>query len=794
MSPTMSPTMPPVRPAGFAHHPPVALALGCALASLGVQAHAQAPTQVPAQTSAQTSAQTPGPASPAAAAASAPLAARPPAAQPAAVQTVEITAAKGNEGDAERRRATASRIVIGREEIDRMGDGSLADVLKRLPGVSVGGAPGRGGGVRMRGMGGGYTLILIDGQRMPPGFSLDNVPPEQIERIEIMRAPVAEFSGRAIAGTINVVMRSDFKRRDNELRFGAGADGSRPQAGGSWQRNGQTDMLGYNTSVSAFQSGRASDELTTVSGGLDDDGNAVGGQLVRSHSQGTRRGLFTNARLQFKLGSGRTLDLQPFLHVYRNESQGRQEREASSASTLLPFRQANVSDQSENRMARLNGTWLSSLGDGGKLQLRFGTRLAQSSRHSDRLETGGTASSLTPGYRQRTVDSRSREQGLDLNGKFSQLLAERHSISLGGELEQSRRNDTRVELVNKQPQIDQNGDTVKATVQRLALFAQDEWDWNPQLSFYLGARYEAILTTSDTAASRVNNRSGVLTPLAHLVWKLPHSPRDQIRASLTRSYRSPDTGQLVGQLRRATLYPDLSQPNTPTSPDRIGNPDLKPELSWGLEVAFEHYLAAGGLLSANAYVKRIDNLIRNTRSEQIVDYAPVKRWLSRPENIGQADAAGLELEAKGKASDLMDTTLPLSLRANLSLMWSRVSQVSGPNNRLEGQPPYTLNLGGDMPLRGTPLSLGGNLNYTPGFTLQQIDQQSYRQSRKAVVDAYALWRVAPELNLRLSLNNALAEPYSSGTSVYNNDGGLYQSSDTRNRTTTTVNLRAEWRL
>ena len=64
----------------------------------------------------------------------------------------------------------------------------------------------------MRGMGGGYTQILIDGQRMAPGFSLDSIAPEQIEKIEIMRAPVAEFGTRAIAGTINVVMRSDFKR------------------------------------------------------------------------------------------------------------------------------------------------------------------------------------------------------------------------------------------------------------------------------------------------------------------------------------------------------------------------------------------------------------------------------------------------------------------------------------------------------------------------------------------------------------------------------------------------------
>ena len=71
-------------------------------------------------------------AAPAAAAASAP--ARP--------QQVEVTGTTAPESSDERRRATASRITYGREELDRMGDASLGEVLKRLPGVTLGGPPG----------------------------------------------------------------------------------------------------------------------------------------------------------------------------------------------------------------------------------------------------------------------------------------------------------------------------------------------------------------------------------------------------------------------------------------------------------------------------------------------------------------------------------------------------------------------------------------------------------------------------------------------------------------------------
>ena len=131
---------------------------------------------------------------------------------PAASQRVEITGGRQSDTE-ERRRSTAAKIVIGREEIDKFGDATLGEVLRRLPGVTTPGAPGRGGPPRLRGLGGGYTQLLIDGQRIPPGFSLESLTPEQVERIEILRAPTAETGARAIAGTINIITREGFVRR-----------------------------------------------------------------------------------------------------------------------------------------------------------------------------------------------------------------------------------------------------------------------------------------------------------------------------------------------------------------------------------------------------------------------------------------------------------------------------------------------------------------------------------------------------------------------------------------------------
>src|SRR5471032_1278033 len=190
------------------------------IAALAAQASAPAidPTAPAAQD--QPSDSKPDTARPAAA----PRAARPAPAKPAlgpdGKPIPEITVNGGRLSDMEeRRRSVAGKQVYGREELDRNGDTNLGDVLKRLPGVSIGGRPGRGGDIRMRGLGSGYTQILLNGERPPAGFSLDQLSPDQVERIEIMHGPIAEHSTRAIAGTINIILRDGYQQKDTQVKL-----------------------------------------------------------------------------------------------------------------------------------------------------------------------------------------------------------------------------------------------------------------------------------------------------------------------------------------------------------------------------------------------------------------------------------------------------------------------------------------------------------------------------------------------------------------------------------------------
>ncbi|UUZ56867.1 Plug domain-containing protein [Massilia sp. H-1] len=121
-----------------------------------------------------------------------------PAPATSVVPEVKVNATRANETE-QRRNATASKLIFGREELDRNGDSNIGEILKRLPGVTVGGAPGRGGGGGAHARHGQWLHADAGQRRTPPvGFSLESLAPDQVERIEIMRGPVAEHSTQAI--------------------------------------------------------------------------------------------------------------------------------------------------------------------------------------------------------------------------------------------------------------------------------------------------------------------------------------------------------------------------------------------------------------------------------------------------------------------------------------------------------------------------------------------------------------------------------------------------------------------
>lgn len=677
-----------------------------------------------------------------------------PAASASAPQRVEITGSARRSDADERRQSTAAKVVVGREEIERFGDANVSDVLRRLPGVTLQGSPGRGGTPRMRGLGSGYTQILVDGEPLPAGFSVDSLSPEQLQRIELLRGPTAETGARAIAGTINIVTRENQRQPLNDWRLASSFDEGQVSPSVSLTRGDKVgEAFDYTTSLSVYAREEDTRSRTrTVSPTLD--------QQTQQLLHDRRKGLRGSGRLRWRLGEGESFTLTPYLLLA--EATPQRTGSLQQALGVAPYERFQTAFDNGFQLQRLNAQLNRRLGE-HRLEWRVGGTRAQWSSDTLRVESGGASPGL------RTDATRTDSDDASTTLKLSTPIGERHSLVSGLELATQRRDERRTTTLDGLPVLDEFGDNLGASSRRWALYAQDEWSVSKQLDLQLGLRGEGIRTEgSGEGGARVRHTSTVWTPLLHGVWRPAAAPgasghKNQVRLSLTRSYRAPTLRNLIGRPALSTLYPTGA--NEPTSPDSAGNPTLRPEIATGVDLAFERHLSGGGLLSANLFHRQIRDLMRTVTTLETVSWSTVPRWVARPRNIGDATTSGLELEARFKLDALWAPAPPVDLRSNLSLFRSRVQSVPGPDNRLDQQPGATLNLGADYRLADWPLTLGATLNFTPGYDARLSEDQFASQNRKRVIDAYALWRVRPGLQLRMSASNLAPTDDITGTVV-----------------------------
>ena len=653
----------------------------------------------------------------------------------AAVPRVEVKAAAYDA----RREDTATKIVVTQDEILKNGDTTIGDVLKRLPGITIGGVQGRGGDIRMRGLGNGYTQILLNGDPSPPGFSLDSLAPDMIERIEIMRAATAEYSTQAIAGTINIVLKRAIVTAQRELKVGLQSDNHQPGTNINFQVSDKAGIYSYAVGggVTYGRQDRPGTDITTMR-------RPDGVETTRRETENGSRGNFTALnlapRVNINLGPNDVVTSQSFVNASRWRGVNTGDTDTLFG-TLPQFSRSFMDVGQTSEALRTDLSWTHKMEGGAKLDAKAGINYAHRDTDID-YHNYFTADLLAL---TRGIDNAASDRGVTASGKYTLPLVAGHAFVTGWDGAWSRRGESRIQRDSSTigfPLNDLN-QTFDATVARIAVFGQDEWSITKQWSVYLGLRWEGIRTRSAGADySAVENTSSVWSPVFQTLYKLPDAKNDQVRLGLTRTYKAPTLSQLIPRRFNAIN-------NTATTPDEQGNPYLKPELAWGLDLAYEHNIEGGGLLSASTYLRRIDDNQRN--NTLFIDGA----WVSMPLNTGTAEARGIELEAKFPLRHFYKTAPAIDVRANLARNWSTLDSVPGPNNRLVGQTPVSANVGLDYKAAQLPLTLGATYTFTNGGPVRFSYNQFDYSVPKRVLDTYALIKFSAKNQLRVSVANLL---------------------------------------
>jgi vitamin B12 transporter len=192
--------------------------------------------------------------------------------------------------------------VIERQEIERMGAGSVTDLLRMQPGVqiSTNGGAGTASNIYLRGTNDQHVVVLVDGLRINSATlgttSFENIPLGQIESIEILRGPASSLYGAdAIGGVIQIFTRKNISTKPVvNAAVGLGSFNTKTAEFGI---SGAVSALKYGVNVSSMDTESFSAKRIRIGKDADDD---------------SYRNLSTSAFLELALAQGHTWGLQFF--------------------------------------------------------------------------------------------------------------------------------------------------------------------------------------------------------------------------------------------------------------------------------------------------------------------------------------------------------------------------------------------------------------------------------------------------------------------------------------------------
>jgi iron complex outermembrane receptor protein len=674
----------------------------------------------------------------------------------AMLSAVTVTADAQREAHIERKNAALQKIVIGEEEVERYGDATVGDVLRRLPGMGFTGPAGVAKDLRMRGMDKGYTQFLINGESVPGAtqerqMQVDRLAADMIERIEIIRNPTAEFDASGIGGTINIVLKN--RAEDlTRLRAAYGKNGNLDVGDviGQWSR--RFDNLDV---VLALSHTVGAEDVVEDKNKL----NASGAITAREHKPKPVKKtetLFT-PRLTWRLGEDR-LTLEPFMSVGTEDKlETSQVRTTAGALTKGTTNNEDKTDQITRLAGRYDakaawGTWYAKLG------------VQQGKSDKDKFTTEANGAGVLT---KRSQEYENIQDDQSYVGAGVALPLGAHFVKAG--LEQRdvtyEKHKTTAEASNAtaalKPKAAGANDIYNIKESKSVAYLQDEWRVGEAHWLTPGIRYESTARHArDRNGTERSGSQASPNPSLHYRWAVNNNTN--IRASVAQTLRFPkfdDVNPLV------TL-----DAGSITKPDKGGNADLKPERATGIELGIERFfMGHRGIVGFNLYNRDVKDFIQKSTLQEGA------RFVERPYNAGNAHFWGAELDwrvplMQKSAHELSFTGSHAELRGTVSN--ARTGGTSG----IKDLPPRITNIGMDWRHLPSKWSAGFAVNYSPSFTTDGLNPEGVREvksrNESTLLDLFVSKIISAKAEFRLVAKNVLGLKKEESTTKYNANGSF----------------------
>jgi|CXWL01.1.fsa_nt_gi TonB-dependent receptor len=634
----------------------------------------------------------------------------------------------------------APELVYDQEFFENFEPLSVGDQLSRVPGVAFTSDIGERDAPQMRGLGEGFTQVLVNGRPIPGAGNdrsvfVDRIPAEIVDRVEIVRSPGANIDSQGIGGTINIILKDGMSLPPGVIaRVGTlyDVDNEELRPLGAVSFSGRTDDRNVAWSATFDYQQRYNVKVLDqqlfddTSPGFDPDQDgrnlfqpdafnpaAPSTAAIEHQDQiDTRdsRDISFNGDLTFALGGDNTLRADVFyLNTNREESENginyfRADDSGDDPGTgddngnvandpwdiNETFRQTQDITQDSYGLSMLYEGVLS---PSWSVESQFRYARFLEDNVEDDFSTAVFDGDPEEGERT-SIDTDDQEISLDGALTFdSDAFAQ--SMGLANfefEVGAAWKNKTR-DLAQRIFEDDNDLDfadpgeevlapgtsgTFNFEERRFDVYAMTELGFTPALTVQLGVRVENTDTETSTALLSGSSDSQEINPSAHVQWNITES--GQIRASYARTVRRPSIDQLV----------PFADEETPGDDDEtVGNPDLGIESAWGYDIGYEHRLGRRGIIGVNYFHRDVSDLISLVNTGAVSGGGG---FIYTFDNIGDGEVSGWELDV---STPLEFIGLPeTGFFANYTdLDSSRVEPFTGIEATFNAQPDYVYNWG-----------------------------------------------------------------------------------------------------
>lgn len=476
---------------------------------------------------------------------------------------------------------------------------SLADGLSYSPGVRIEYNCQNCGfsQVRLNGLDGAYTQILIDGQPMFSAlngvYGLEQIPTEMVERIEVVRGGGSSmYGGNAIAGTLNIITRSPVET-GGSLRVQSTYNGF---SSFDHQLQGHYSIVGENhvDALQVFGALRYRDPYQANPDALwDMDGDGI----AETSDQFSEMTLLRNAAMGLnyrnKIGE---------FHYLKIEGHGLFEKRRGGDHFELEPHQTNVTEQLIHKIGGLQAVL-----DGRSANSKQSWTFYSGFQYTDRASYyGGGGQSPDSATRAEAAHyyGTTYDRIFNIGARYSAFIGTRHKITTGAEFTQNSTNDRMPGY--RRSNIQNVGDA--------GMYLQYQWNINEFFTWMVGTRTDFIQILGDYTLQEVpyglpKTNLTAWSPRMALMYKPDEHQR--WRVSVSRGFRAPqafDEDLHISTLNGTARFIVLS-------------PQLKTEYSTGLTLGWEtdfHGIGQTGRLSVDLFWTGIGNPMVTVPIDQYV--------------------------------------------------------------------------------------------------------------------------------------------------------------------------------